>query len=114
MPKIGSGDWNDGFSTVGNKGRGTSIWLGFFLYDILEKFKKICEQRDESKLLEEYEKVQTNLKKALNTIGWDGRWYKRAITDDGDALGSIENDECRIDSISPVSYTHLDVYKRQS
>ena len=100
LPKIGSGDWNDGFSAVGNKGRGTSIWLGFFLYDILEKFKKICEQRDEPKLLEEYEKVQANLKKALNTIGWDGRWYKRAITDDGDALGSIENDECRIDSIS--------------
>ena len=25
LPKIGSGDWNDGFSTVGNKGRGESV-----------------------------------------------------------------------------------------
>ena len=37
IPKIGSGDWNDGFSTVGNKGKGESIWLGFFLYNILNK-----------------------------------------------------------------------------
>lgn len=29
LPKIGSGDWNDGFSTVGNKGKGESVWLGF-------------------------------------------------------------------------------------
>ena len=36
LPKIGSGDWNDGFSTVGNKGKGESIWLGFFLYDVLK------------------------------------------------------------------------------
>ena len=37
IPKIGSGDWNDGFNLVGNKGRGESIWLGFFLYIILQK-----------------------------------------------------------------------------
>jgi cyclic beta-1,2-glucan synthetase len=40
------------------------------------------------------------LKKALNISGWDGRWYKRAYTDDGSPIGSIENEECRIDSIS--------------
>ena len=36
LPKIGSGDWNDAFSAVGNKGKGESIWLGFFLYKILD------------------------------------------------------------------------------
>ena len=30
----------------------------------------------------------------------DGRWYKRAYTDDNQVLGSMENEECRIDSIS--------------
>ena len=40
LPKIGSGDWNDGFSEVGNKGKGESVWLGFFLYFILDKFVK--------------------------------------------------------------------------
>ena len=43
LPKIGSGDWNDGFSTVGNKGKGESVWLAFFLCAVLEKFVKICE-----------------------------------------------------------------------
>lgn len=40
--KLVHGDWNDGFSTVGNKGKGESVWLGFFLYDILTKFNDIC------------------------------------------------------------------------
>lgn len=43
LPKIGSGDWNDGLSKVGSKGKGESVWLGFFLYDILQKWIEICE-----------------------------------------------------------------------
>ena len=72
---------------VGNKGKGESVWLGFFLYNILDRFIPIVKQKQE-------------LKKALNTSGWDGRWYKRAFTDDGQVLGSMENEECRIDSIA--------------
>ena len=44
LPKIGSGDWNDGFSNVGPKGKGESVWLGFFLYMILDNFSKICKE----------------------------------------------------------------------
>ncbi len=47
LPKIGSGDWNDGFSTVGNKGKGESVWLGFFLSLILEHFIPICQEKGE-------------------------------------------------------------------
>ncbi len=100
IPKIGSGDWNDGFSTVGNKGKGESIWLGFFLYEVLNRFIKLCEIKEDTQKIQEYKKVQENLKKALNTHGWDGRWYRRAYTDDGKILGTIENEECKIDSIA--------------
>jgi len=100
LPKIGSGDWNDGFSTVGNKGIGESVWLGFFLYTILENFIPICKERNEEDLANKYEEIKTNLRKVVNTNGWDGRWYKRAFMDDGNTLGSMENDECRIDSIA--------------
>ena len=31
FPKIGTGDWNDGFSSLGEKGIGESIWLRIFL-----------------------------------------------------------------------------------
>ncbi len=100
LPKIGSGDWNDGFSTVGNKGKGESVWLGFFLSLILEHFQSICQERGDELLAQKYETIRNQLKKALNTNGWDGRWYKRAFMDDGNVLGSMENEECRIDSIA--------------
>ena len=36
----------------------------------------------------------------LNQKAWDGRWYKRAYFVNGTPLGSHENEECKIDSIS--------------
>ena len=101
LPLIGSGDWNDGLSTVGNKGKGESVWLGFFIYDILYNFIPIIKQKEENEnLINEYTETLNKLKKALNKEGWDGRWYRRAYTDNGDVLGSSENEECRIDSIA--------------
>ncbi len=105
LPKIGTGDWNDGFSTVGNKGKGESVWLGFFLYKILDGFIEVCKKRVEEgkenvNIIGKFEKIKLDLKRALNTKGWDGRWFKRAFMDDGSALGSMENEECRIDSIA--------------
>lgn len=86
LPKIGSGDWNDGFSTVGNKGKGESVWLGFFQYEILEKFIPICREKGEEELAQKYEEIKNNLKRNLNTKGWDGRWFRRAFMDDGNVL----------------------------
>lgn len=100
LPKIGSGDWNDGFSTVGNKGKGESVWLGFFLYTVLNEFIEICKYKNDIEKINEYKNITCNLKKSLNTNGWDGRWFKRAFMDDGNVLGSLQNEECRIDSIS--------------
>ena len=100
LPKIGSGDWNDGFSNVGTKGKGESVWLGFFQYAILDKFIPICNKMGDEELAKKYEDIKINLKKALNTKAWDGRWFRRAFMDDGNVLGSMENDECRIDSIA--------------
>ena len=101
LPLIGSGDWNDGLSTVGNKGKGESVWLGFFIYDILNNFIPIMKQKEENEnLINEYAEILNKLKKSLNKQGWDGRWYRRAYADDGQVLGSSENEECRIDSIA--------------
>ena len=108
LPKMGSGDWNDGMSTVGNKGIGESVWLGFFLYNILDRFVKILQDnvgvhicaQNEEETIQKYNTAKETLKKSLNTIAWDGRWYKRAFADNGDILGTMANEECRIDSIS--------------
>ena len=94
------GDWNDGFSNIGINGKGESVWLGFFLYDILNKFIKICDIRNDNDYSKKYHKIKEELKKNLNTNGWDGRWYKRAIMDNGTVIGSLESKECKIDGIS--------------
>ena len=99
FPKIGSGDWNDGFNTVGNKGIGESIWLGFFLYEILCRFINLSKERNDTEFVQRCEKIILELKRNLNNFGWDGRWYRRAIMDNGEILGTIENDECKIDSL---------------
>ena len=100
IPLMGSGDWNDGMSTVGNKGRGESVWLAWFLYSILNNFKDICSFKNDDKSYEKYNEMQQFIKKSLEENGWDGQWYKRAYFDDGTPLGSSYNEECRIDSLS--------------
>jgi len=100
LPKIGSGDWNDGMSTVGNKGKGESVWLGFFLYAVLDQMQALCREIGEEKQAEEYVQKKEILRKNLNQNAWDGSWYKRAFTDEGQTLGSRQNTECKIDSIS--------------
>ena len=96
LPKIGTGDWNDGFSNVGVNGKGESVWLAFFLFDILNKWINVLKIDED----EEYKEIIEKLRKDINNNAWDGNWFKRAYTDDGRALGSMENDECRIDSIA--------------
>jgi len=100
LPLIGSGDWNDGMNQIGHKGKGESVWLGWFLYDILVRFSAIMKDRGDNENAERYSQIASKLAESLNKNAWDGKWYKRAYFDDGRALGSIENDECKIDSIS--------------
>lgn len=58
----------------------------FFLSDILKKFIPLCKYKGEDELAKKYEAILNKLKKALNTTGWDGRWYRRAFTDEGEIL----------------------------
>lgn len=97
---MGSGDWNDGMNEVGNKGKGESVWLSWFVYKILTDFSPICVKQGREDLSNKYLEIANRLKESINNNAWDGEWYKRAFFDDGVPLGSIENDECKIDSIS--------------
>src|SRR5699024_6165453 len=100
LPLMGSGDWNDGMNRVGYKGKGESVWLGWFLGTVLQRFIPICEKVGDIDRKEKYEEIVDHLKKAAEEKGWDGEWYLRAYFDDGTALGSKKNEECMIDSIS--------------
>ena len=100
IPLMGSGDWNDGMNSVGDEGKGESVWLGFFLAHILKGFIPLCDQRGETERAEKYRAFLAELEVTLNDTGWDGAWFRRAYYDDGTPLGSAQNDECRIDAIA--------------
>ena len=100
LPLIGTGDWNDGMNRVGPDARGESVWLGWFLHTTLWEFARLAETRGETVRADTWRSHVGALKKALEEHGWDGDWYRRAYFDDGSPLGSVVNDECRIDSIA--------------
>ena len=100
IPLMGSGDWNDGMSTVGNEGKGESVWLGWFIYKILDNFLDICKFMSDNDNLDIYLQMKEYIKVNLEKNAWDGGWYRRAYFDDGTPLGSRENEECQIDSLA--------------
>ncbi len=100
LPLMGGGDWNDGMNKVGEKGRGESAWLGFFMYSVLNAFIEACSWEKDTERENIYREAGKKLKSALNQEGWDGKWYLRAFYDDGTPLGSSMNEECKIDAIS--------------
>jgi len=100
LPLIGSGDWNDGMNMVGAHGKGESVWLGFFLYEVLIQFTKIALIHEDLPFVERCQREAAQLQRNIEKTGWDGEWYLRAYFDDGSPLGSAGNAECRIDSIA--------------
>ena len=100
LPLIGSGDWNDGMNRVGIGGKGESVWLGFFLYEVLRQFGVLAERHADPEFAAVCAAEAARLGENLERHAWDGAWYRRAWFDDGSPLGSAENSECRIDSIA--------------
>lgn len=100
LPLIGTGDWNDGMNKIGEQGKGESVWLAFFLSEVLRVFSALCRRRNENALAEGYEEKRENLRANAEKAAWDGEWYMRAFFDDGTPVGSRGSPECRIDLVS--------------
>ena len=106
LPLIGSGDWNDGMNRIGKDGRGESVWLAWFLVEVLNSFSEcadLCGQDADAVRFREEAKA---LIKTVEAQAWDGAWYLRAYCDDGTPVGSAVNEEARIDSI-PQSWAAI-------
>ena len=100
LPLIGSGDWNDGMNLVGIGGKGESVWLGFFLCEVLRQFSTLARVRGDATFAERCTAEAARLRRDLERHGWDGEWYRRGYFDDGTPLGSASSAECQLDSIS--------------
>ena len=100
LPLIGSGDWNDGMNRVGHEGRGESVWLGWFLVTVLNDFAPLCERRGRARPGASAIGTRRGGSTGMLELAWDGDWYRRAYFDDGTPLGSVQNEECKLDSLT--------------
>jgi len=100
LPLMGTGDWNDGMNRVGHEGRGESVWLAWFLCSVIERFAPLAQARGDEARAQRWHAARQGWITALHAAGWDGAWFRRAFFDNGAALGSSQNDECRIDLIA--------------
>lgn len=95
LPLIGAGDWNDGLSAVGLKWKGESIWLGHFLFRVLNDYAMVIADAD-ARRAASCRSIAKGLRTALNQHGWDGEWYWSASKDSGEMIGSHANKDGRI------------------
>jgi cellobiose phosphorylase len=100
LPLMGAGDWNDGMNQVGHHGEGESVWLGFFLCEVLRQFADLARRHGDEAFAQHCDSERRQLGERLEQHAWDGDWYRRAYFDDGTPLGSKDNPECQIDSIA--------------
>ena len=100
LPLMGTGDWNDGMNRVGHEGKGESVWLAWFLCHVTENFAPLAIARGDIARADTWLNARQGLIQALHTHGWDGEWFRRAFFDNGEALGSSSNAECKIDLIA--------------
>ena len=61
--------------------------------------RRICERRGHADLARRYRDEARWLTGMLE-LAWDGDWYRRAYFDDGSPLGSVQNEECKLDSLT--------------
>lgn len=111
LPLIGRADWNDclnlncfsdtpgqSFQTTTNKEGKTaeSVFIaGLFVLAAKELEAIACHmnQKDDQNLLLE---MQIEMEGLIESVGWDGKWFKRAFDDFGNPVGSITNEEGKI------------------
>lgn len=98
LPYMGSCDWNDGMSEVGNGG-GESVWLAFFARIVLYRFALLCERVGESG--EKYKEACFALRESIEKNCYFDGYYARAFFGDGTPMGVKESrsgeKECEID-----------------
>jgi cyclic beta-1,2-glucan synthetase len=85
---------------VGIRGRGESVWLGWFLYATLDRFACVSERLEDADRAATLRRQAGEVRAALETSAWDGTWYRRGYYDDGTPLGSVASGECKIDSLA--------------
>ena len=96
-------DWNDSLAAIGKGGRAESAFVFFQAATAAYQLKELLAHmgRDVSYLTEYYEWCQGNYKQL-----WDGKWFIRAFTDEGEKYGT-DDDELNKIFLNPQSWAVL-------
>ena len=100
LPLMGGGDWNDGMNLIGEHGKGESVWMAFFVCEVLREFAGLAQANRDEAFARTCREARDKLAAAVDANAWDGEWYRRAYFDDGTPLGTAAGVECQIDSIA--------------
>ncbi|MCK5738321.1 hypothetical protein KAH55_04035, partial [bacterium] len=87
------GDWNDCLNHIGPQGKGVSIWLSMAGLLANRQFAELARAVGNTQDAEIAENRALEMKTAINSHGWDGAYYLRAISDDGEKIGSHTNEQ---------------------
>ncbi len=85
LPLLRAGDWNDGIDVLGRLSVGTSVWMGFFLANVLDGFIPLARTKGDETFESRCEAALAAQRKALE-LGWRGDHYVLDFADDGRAV----------------------------
>jgi cellobiose phosphorylase len=91
------GDWNDSLNWMGRAGRGESVWTSMALYHSCKVVSEMARELLHDPALEsEMEERAQRIASAIQTHGWDGKWYLAGWSDFGNPVGSKSNTEGQV------------------
>lgn len=92
LPRIHEGDWNDGLGLIGAGGEGESVWLAMAVITANAEAAELARFLGDEPVEAELSGYNRALAAAVNGPGWDGKWYRRAFTDAGRAVGTDDDE----------------------
>lgn len=96
FPLMLRSDWNDALFRVCREGKGESIWTAMQLGTVLRCLGELAGLTGDGETADWCARFYEEQKKLVNEKAWDGKWFRRAIMDNGEYLGKKESPEARI------------------
>ncbi|MBO5453364.1 MAG: hypothetical protein J6A69_05295 [Clostridia bacterium] len=94
FPLMLSSDWNDMLFKVCREGKGESIWTSMQFGTVLPMIAHMAELKGEDRT--KFDEIYEAQKKLVNEVAWDGKWFRRCITDEGRFIGSEKEPQAKI------------------
>lgn len=96
FPRMFYADWNDCLNDIDKKGKGESVWVAMFFCYVAKQMAELAGEIEKPKDAKNFTEIYDDMKKKVNDIAWDGEWYIRAFTDEGNPIGSKSCEEGKI------------------